>query len=192
MPRALAVYNKERNSGTVACCACTIAVSRFVNGVVHVLTVGRGAWRVRDSFEIIISPPAMQKLIPQKSFFAKTMKRKFDMSVEGFSVKCKDDEVVIVTPIQAGKLHENCEYFRTVFEHGTTEAHSGTIIKPDWSSVTTKRLIELITMVTVSVKVVAANQDLYDFLFHSLLQGTGEAISTKDALKLVLLAKSYK
>ena len=102
----------------------------------------------------------MQKLIPQKSFFAKTMKRKFDMSVEGFSVKCKDDEVVIVTPIQAGKLHENCEYFRTVFEHGTTEAHSGTIIKPDWSSVTTKRLIELITMGMVGVKHVMSSVTL--------------------------------
>jgi hypothetical protein len=70
-------------------------------------------------------------------------------SGQGFLIKCGEDEeevivtAEIVTAEQFEKMGQNCDYFRNVFAHGTRESRDRILNKPDWSSATTKCIIEL-------------------------------------------------
>ena len=62
----------------------------------------------------------------------------------GFVVRCKDDTTVTVSPEQSRRLQQSCKFFYNAFRHGTTEAASGVLSKPDWTAETARSIMALI------------------------------------------------
>lgn len=71
---------------------------------------------------------------------------KEEASIEGFTLQCSDGEYVTVTSEQTAVLVSKCDFFRSVFAHGTTESSKRIIQKPDWSAQTASKLVGLLTV----------------------------------------------
>jgi hypothetical protein len=56
--------------------------------------------------------------------------------LQAFNIICIDqnETVVVVSPQDAIKMEQGCEYFSKAFEYGTVEAGTRTITKADWTS----------------------------------------------------------
>lgn len=63
--------------------------------------------------------------------------------VLAFTIRCEDGDFE-VTEEKAGTVISNNDYFRSVFEHGTTEARNRVIIKPDWTRKTAASIVFLL------------------------------------------------
>lgn len=69
----------------------------------------------------------------------------------GFEIRCSDNESYSITPQDAQKLQDACDYFGTVFRHNMIETSTRVIHKPDWTHDTVRLLLALILKGNVSV-----------------------------------------
>jgi hypothetical protein len=132
------------------------------------------------------------------------MSKRKARSDDEFYIHCSSNHneiatVVTVSPQEAIKMQQACEYFSKVFEHGTVEADTRTIKKEDWTPKTVSHLVQLLTTGSAVVKgldelrdlAAAANQVIYDYHLQSPIE-SGKALSSEETHKFLELVVSDK
>lgn len=90
--------------------------------------------------------------------------------VRGFTLQCSNDVQVLVTSEQAKILVAKCDFFRSVFAHGTTESSERIIHKPDWSEKTARRFVMLLTAGETQVNNIQEYESLKEATGQMLLE----------------------
>lgn len=100
------------------------------------------------------------------------------MSVQAFYIVCKEgvDNKITVSEREAEVLMRNSDYFRAMFEHGTSEVESRTIHKAGWTAATTNSIIHLVCSTVTKAKalddaralLLASNEILLDVTIFGL------------------------
>ena len=93
-------------------------------------------------------------------------------SSSAIRILCQEDasETLDVSAEEVELLKEKSDYFRAMFEHGTVEVGTQTILKPTWSRETAKHIVSLICKSKTAVKnpkeiknlLIASNEILVD------------------------------
>ena len=111
--------------------------------------------------------------------------------IQEFTIKCQGGEEILVGKQEARVLFHRIDYFRNVFRHGTREADSRLLKKPDWSLDTTKRIVAYlcgkcveipVSDVSASLQFIkAAMQALFKpTLYHPVVRGLRQlSVETK-------------
>jgi hypothetical protein len=68
-----------------------------------------------------------------------------DSTTKGFVIVCEGGDEICVADVETSNRFDECNFFKNVFRHGTLESEGRRIDKPDWTGVTAKGFVNLVT-----------------------------------------------